>query len=442
MGAQRRKIDENDLPQIQQAVKEYLNMDEQDKDSSESALNLLSGQGSVQIAAKEKIADDGEYNLSGERYRAEVKQISNWPNTELGKVVEILDKLRKPITKHDRKPGPYPYYGATGILDYVEGYIFDEPLILIGEDGAKWESGEQSAFPVKGKIWVNNHAHVLRPKRDQLLDRFLIEILNQMDLTPYITGVTVPKLNQSKLKSIEIPLPPLEVQREIVAEIEGYQKVIDGARTVVENYRPHITIDPGWPIVKIGEYCTVKGGKRLPKGEQLMEYPTSHPYIRVSDFRDQTVKLENLKFISEKTHKQIAKYTISSADVYISIAGTIGLMGTIPENLNGANLTENAAKLSFDTTQFDKKFLSIIGNSDAIQSQIRSLTHAVGVPKLALERIKLLQFPSPPLKTQQALTAEIEAEQSLVSANQVLIERMGEKIRAAIDRVWNEDKIK
>ena len=197
-------------------------MDEQDKDSYESGLNQLSGQGSVRIVAKEKIAENREYNLSGDRYRAEIKQISKWPNIELGKVVEILDKFRQPITKHDRKSGPYPYYGATGILDYVEGYIFDEPLILIGEDGAKWESGEQSAFPVKGKIWVNNHAHVLRPKRDQLPDRFLIEILNQMDLTPYITGVTVPKLNQSKLKSIEIPLPPLEVQQEIVAEIEGY----------------------------------------------------------------------------------------------------------------------------------------------------------------------------------------------------------------------------
>jgi restriction endonuclease S subunit len=175
-------------------------------------------------------------------------------------VREIIDSLRRPITKCDRKPGPYPYYGATGVLDYVEGYLFDEPLVLVGEDGAKWGPGEKSAFPAEGKVWVNNHAHVLRPKRDRLMDRFLIEILNEADLMPYVTGVTVPKLNQEKLRNILIPLPPLEVQMEIVAEIEGYQKVIDGARTVLDNYHPHIPIHPDWPTVVIGEICEVRSG--------------------------------------------------------------------------------------------------------------------------------------------------------------------------------------
>ena len=99
----------------------------------------------------------------------------------------------------------------------------------------------------------------LRPLRERLLDRFLIEVLNEIDLTPYITGVTVPKLNQGKLKSIRIPLPPLEVQEEIVEEIEGYQKVIDGARAVVENYHPRITVDPEWPVVELGEVCSLGG---------------------------------------------------------------------------------------------------------------------------------------------------------------------------------------
>ena len=206
---------------------------------------------------------------------------------------------------------------------------------------------------------------------------------------------------------------------------------------MIDNYRPQIVVDPEWPMVELGKVCEVKGGKRLPKGEQLMESPTNHPYIRVSDFRDQSVRLDGLKFISEAIHGQIARYTISSADVYISIAGTIGIMGTIPDHLDGANLTENAAKLSFDGARFDKRFLATIGNGELAQSQIRSLTHAVGVPKLALERIKTLRFPVPPIKTQQAIVAEIEAEQSLVAANRELMERMGGKIRAAIGRVWS-----
>ncbi len=96
----------------------------------------------------------------------------------LGDLVDILDRFRKPITKKDRNTGPYPYYGATGVLDHVSGYLFDEPLVLIGEDGAKWEAGANTAFVIEGKTWVNNHAHVVRPHRDCVLDDWLIYYLN------------------------------------------------------------------------------------------------------------------------------------------------------------------------------------------------------------------------------------------------------------------------
>jgi len=132
-----------------------------------------------------------------------------WEVKKLGEVCEVLDKLRKPITKRDRIEGEYPYYGATGILSYVHKYIFDEKLVLIGEDGAKWKSGDNSSFIVEGKYWVNNHAHVIRPIRDIILHEWIVNFLNFSDLTGYITGMTVPKLNQEKMRSILIPLPPL-----------------------------------------------------------------------------------------------------------------------------------------------------------------------------------------------------------------------------------------
>ena len=100
--------------------------------------------------------------------------MNQWQQTTLGEVCEVLDKLRKPITKRDRTKGPYPYYGATGILDYVIDYLFDERLVLIGEDGAKWGAGDRTAFPADGKYWVNNHAHVIRPDRDVIDDNWII----------------------------------------------------------------------------------------------------------------------------------------------------------------------------------------------------------------------------------------------------------------------------
>jgi type I restriction enzyme M protein len=236
LGAQRRAIGENDLPQVVVELAAYLEAlrNQRSVDDLHPTCGL--------IVAKEKIAADGEHSLSAERYREGDQRSSQYPHVELGQIVDVLDSLRRPITKSDRKPGPYPYYGATGVLDYVEGYLFDEPLVLVGEDGAKWEAGAKSAFPVSGKVWVNNHAHVLRPKRDRLLDSFLIEILNEADLMPYITGVTVPKLNQAKLKSIPIPLPPLNVQKAIMAEIEAHQRVINDARELIVSFEKKIQI--------------------------------------------------------------------------------------------------------------------------------------------------------------------------------------------------------
>ncbi len=143
-----------------------------------------------------------------------------WTNKPLGEVCEILDKLRKPITKIDRKSGVIPYYGATGVVDRVDDFIFNEKLVLVGEDGAKWKRGDKTAFIINGKAWVNNHAHVLRPYDGVLIHEWLEYYLTSIDLSPWVHGATVPKLNQTQLRSIPIPIPPLEEQERIVARLD------------------------------------------------------------------------------------------------------------------------------------------------------------------------------------------------------------------------------
>ncbi|MBX3626352.1 MAG: restriction endonuclease subunit S [Rhizobacter sp.] len=150
-----------------------------------------------------------------------------WMWARLGELVEVLDGLRQPITKSHRKPGQIPYYGASGIVDYIAEHIFDEDLVLVGEDGARWGRGEPTAFKISGKSWVNNHVHVLRPNRELIADDYLVIVLTEMELSGFITGMTVPKLNQQRLISIPIPLPPTEEQSRIVAKVDELMALCD-----------------------------------------------------------------------------------------------------------------------------------------------------------------------------------------------------------------------
>ena len=196
-----------------------------------------------------------------------------WEIKNLGEVVEVLDNLRKPITKKHRVEGIYPYYGATGILSYVHEYIFDERLILIGEDGAKWKSGDNTAFIAEGKYWVNNHAHAVRPVSQKVIDNWIVYYLNFSDLTSFISGMTVPKLNQEKMRSIPIPIPPLSEQQEIVSILDDAFESIEraklnaeqnlkNAKELFESYLHNIFENKGedWLTTTLGEVCSLYQG--------------------------------------------------------------------------------------------------------------------------------------------------------------------------------------
>ncbi len=150
-----------------------------------------------------------------------------WEWKRLGDIVEVLDSMRRPITKHARSNGTYPYYGASGIVDYIDDFIFDEPLVLVGEDGAKWGKGERTAFSISGKSWVNNHAHVIRPEPAVIVDEYLVYFLTACDLNKFITGITVPKLNQARLVSIPLAIPSIEEQHRIVAKVNELMAICD-----------------------------------------------------------------------------------------------------------------------------------------------------------------------------------------------------------------------
>lgn len=156
----------------------------------------------------------------------------------LGNISENLDFMRKPITSGLREKGNIPYYGASGIVDYVKDYIFEGDYLLVSEDGANLLARNTPiAFSISGKNWVNNHAHVL--KFNTYTERRFVEFyLNNIDLTPYISGAAQPKLNKNNLSNIKIPAPPFEEQQRIVTILDKFEtltnSIVDGLPKEIE----------------------------------------------------------------------------------------------------------------------------------------------------------------------------------------------------------------
>ncbi len=240
-------------------------------------------------------------------------------------------------------------------------------------------------------------------------------------------------LNKSKINELPIPLPPLSEQRAIARALRTVQEAKEARQRELELERERkaalmqhlfthgtrgeplketeIGLMPeSWRVVRLGELVIVRGGKRLPKGAPFADHPTSHPYIRVVDFRNGTVETTGLKYLSPEVQTQISRYTIGKEDVYISIAGTIGLVGTIPEELDGANLTENAAKLVIkEHTRLSHKFLARYLASERGQIQIDNLTAKTTQPKLALAKIEQIRLPLPDIDEQHVIVDVLQA---------------------------------
>lgn len=151
----------------------------------------------------------------------------DWVDKKLPEISENLDYIRKPVTKNKRNSGIYPYYGASGIVDYVSEYLFDEDILLISEDGANLLARSSPiAFSVSGKVWVNNHAHVVR-FNNLYLQRFIEYYFASIAIDAYVSGAAQPKLTQSKLNSINIPVPPTKDIKRIVSNLDKYTAKIE-----------------------------------------------------------------------------------------------------------------------------------------------------------------------------------------------------------------------
>ena len=182
----------------------------------------------------------------------------------------------------------------------------------------------------------------------------------------------------------------------------------------IDNSSFEYSLGNNWKWCYLGDICAIRGGKRVPVGRKLSEEPTSQKYIRVADMKNHSVISNTIKYLPDDLIEKLALYTISKNDLYITVAGTIGDVGVVPNELDGANLTENADKIIFEN--IDKQWLLTCLLSNVVQRQINEATTQVGQPKLAIKRIQSLSIPLCPLEEQKRIVEKLDKMLPLVDA--------------------------
>jgi len=429
LGAQRRAIEKNDLSAAFEFLKAWFSSIGSDREvlSSPNAL----------IVPKEKIAGNGDYNLSGERYRENGIRTSVFPLKQFEDVCTL--EYGSSLPKEKRVDGPFPVVGSNGITGYHNNYLVDGPTIVVGRKGSAGEVTliEQNCFPIDTTYFVKQ----TNPSQSDI--RYLYWILKNLGLPALRGGAGIPGLNRSDVyQTHQIPLPPLEVQKEIVAEIEGYQKVIDGARAVLDNYHPHIPIHPEWPMVELGEIVD-----ELESGVSVnsMNRPITDGEVGIL----KTSCLTNGVFDSRE-HKSVlpeerirVRCPVRGNTIIISRMNTEALVGAnafIPENYPNLYLPDRLWQTVISRKDIEVRYLQALLAAKDIRQRISAICGGTSgsMKNISKPQLLALRVPLPSLEKQQSIVADIEAEQALVAANRELIQRFEKKIQAAIARVWGE----
>ena len=451
LGAQRRPIEKNDLPTVKEEVEKFQQALRNRDDVEE--LELSTGQGVL----KEKVAENGEYNLSGERYRKNRTGKFLHKTAKIGDICTINPSKKAISEQSDDTLVSFVPMADLGeyrmvfipretkqLSEVSASYTyFENNDVLVAKVTPCFENGKAGVARglVNGVGFGSSEYYVLRCGQDVLPEWLYFCIMHPFFRNPAITQMTgtggLQRVPRNFIKDFEIPLPQLNVQQEIVAEIEGYQKVIDGARAVIDNYKPQIPIDPEWEMVELEKICQINPNTINPQ--------TAYPektinYIDIASVENETGRFLGYNEIKSDDAPSRARREVKAGDV---------LLSTVRPNLKAFTLLKELKPRSVASTGFavlrsksevvDPKFLlsAIFGRN--VVDQMIGMMGKGAYPSINQKDVASVKIPLPPLETQKAIVAEIEAEQTLVNANCELIERFEKKIMATIARVWGEE---
>ncbi len=450
LGAQRREIDKNDLPQVRAEIGEYLRR----LRAGEPAADLQPALGL--IVEKERITANGEYNLSGERYREGGLRTSSFPLIAIQEVAEVASGFGFPLDQQGKADQDIPFLKVSdmnlpGNEMQITSWNNTVSRETLRQLGAKSFPKGTVIFPKIGAAIATNKKRILSRDStydnnvmglipgERIVSEFLFALLQFFDLSIWASDSQPPSMRKSVVEAHKIPLPPLEVQKEIVAEIDGYQNIIDGARAVLDNYRPHIPIHPDWPMVQLSTVVDFISGYAF-KSSDMTATPldaTYRPVVKIGNVgRDGRLDMADAQYHAYSD--ELARFALRIGDVVMAMTGaTVGKVAVVKET--GFLLNQRVGVLRAKSTVLQNYVLHLLCSTSFYEFCQR--TAGGGAQgNIAPREILEYEIPLPPLATQQAIVAEIEAEQALVAANRELVERFEKKIQATLARVWGEDK--
>ena len=452
LGAQRRANVGEELTQVRAELAEYFRRlrARESVEDFQPTLGL--------IVAKEKVAANGDYNLSGERYRENEARSHAFPHIRIDEVCTInppknealslpADTLVSFVPMADLGENRIAFRPkeTKRIGDLGTSYTyFANGDVLVAKVTPCFENGKAGiARELTNGIGFGSSEYYVLRSSDRVLPEFIYFcVTHALFRKPAIEQMTgtggLQRVPKGFVESFEIPLPPLEVQQEIVAEIEGYQKVIDGARAVLDHYRPHIPIHPDWPMAAVGDIVEFVSGLTVSIPEVEAEGGT--PILAINNVtEDGTLTLDGLRWIKPPT--KTLNYVQKGDLLFNWRNGSKHLVGkTARFDLDGQYLFASfLLGIRPHPNQVDSSYLWHTLNIYRREGRYLQFMRQNVNGLFNREELRMVEIPLPPLATQQQIVSEIESEQRLVAANRELIERFEQKIAATLARIWGED---
>ncbi len=351
------------------------------------------------------------------------RNADKWEVRKLGEICENLDYKRIPITQNKRVKGEYPYYGASGIVDFVADYLFDENLLLVSEDGANLLARTYPiAFSIEGKAWVNNHAHVLR-FQNIATQKYVEAYLNSISLEEYISGMAQPKLNQQMLNKIPLPIPTLPEQQRIVSILDEAFAAIDKAKANVERNLQNakelfeselnaIFSNKGedWEEKRLGDIAKVIGGYSFKSGD--FQSSGKYQVLRMGNVRPGVIRInESPVFINEIDDNTLQKALLLRNDVIITQTGTKNKRDygfTVIVDKENYLLNQRIAAIRFSSNYLSQFFLYFSWTNLFRDQYFANETGTVGQGNVGIGAITNAKVPFPSLDAQSQIVRHFE----------------------------------